>query len=298
MRGDLSYEQRLRRKPQWAIAESDRFFAGTSGLHDTLRNLTEKLDELCIAYAVIGGMALTAYGYARMTDDIDVLVTKPDLKKIHSKLVGLGYRREFEGSKNIRDTSTKVKIEFVLTGDYPGSGKPQPVRFPDPADAEPLVQDGVKFVGLHRLIELKLASGMTGGPDRSKDFVDVQQLIQLLRLPRSVDEKLHEYVRGKYDELWDDLHAMKKKFVRLWRNKSLTLDAKSIDDMIETVAGAADELRKMKADGVTLDPEGGTGDDYAHLTTTDPDIARKYDMHDESEFFDDEDEGDGPGTDE
>jgi hypothetical protein len=269
------------------MAESDRFFQGNSGLHETLRNLQAKLDELGIPYVVIGGMALTAHGFARMTEDIDVLVTKADLKKIHAKLVGLGYKRAFEGSKNIRDTNTNVKIEFVLTGDYPGSGKPQPVSFPNPADAEPVVLEGVKFVGLHRLIELKLASGMTGGPDRAKDIVDVQQLIKLLQLPRCVDEDLHEYVRGRYDQLWDELHAVKKKYVLLWRNKFLAVDAKSIDDMIETLSSAADALRRMKADGVTLDPEGGTGDDYASFTTTDADVAKKYDMHDESEFFGD-----------
>ena len=38
-----------------------------------------------------------------------------------------------------------------------------------------------------------------------------------------------------------------------------------------------------------IDPDGGTADDYAQLVTTDPDVARKYDMHDESEFFDEED---------
>jgi hypothetical protein len=270
------------------MAESDRFFRGHSGLHETLRHLEAKLDELGIPYVVIGGMALTAHGFARMTEDIDVLVTRADLKKIHAKLLGLGYRRVFEGSKNIRDTSTHVKIEFVLTGDYPGSGRPQPVSFPDPADAEPVVLEGVKFVGLNRLIELKLASGMTGGPDRAKDIVDVQQLIRLRQLPRSLGKDLHEYVRGKYDQLWDELRAVKKKYVLLWRNKLSTLDAKSLDDMIETLSGAADELRRMKADGVTLDPESGTGDDHAYLTTTDVDVAKKYDMHDESEFFGEE----------
>jgi|CZKU01.1.fsa_nt_gi hypothetical protein len=272
------------------MAESDRFFQGNSSLHETLRNLNAKLDEHGIPYVVIGGMALTAHGFARMTEDIDVLVTKADLKKIHTKLVGLGYTRVFEGSKNIRDTNTNVKIEFVLTGDYPGSGKPQPVSFPDPADVESVMLEGVKFVGLHRLIELKLASGMTGGPHRAKDIVDVQQLIKLLQLPRSVDNSLHEYVRSKYDQLWDELQAVKKKYVLLWRNKFLTIDSKSIDDMIETSSGAADELRRMKADGITLDPEGGAGDGYAYLTTTDADVAKKYDMHDESEFFGDDDD--------
>ena len=46
----------------------------------------------------------------------------------------------------------------------------------------------------------------------------------------------------------------------------------------------------MLADGVTLDPHGGTSDDYAYLATTDPIIAKKYAMHDEKEFWGDDDE--------
>ena len=45
----------------------------------------------------------------------------------------------------------------------------------------------------------------------------------------------------------------------------------------------------MLADGVTLDPDGGTADDYAYLVTTDPQVAKKYGMEDESEFFNDDD---------
>ena len=59
---------------------------------------------------------------------------------------------------------------------------------------------------------------------------------------------------------------------------------------------ATEQLRKMKADGVVLDPDGGTADDYAHLVTADPDIARKYDMHDEAEFFVDDEEEEEPGA--
>ncbi len=47
-------------------------------------------------------------------------------------------------------------------------------------------------------------------------------------------------------------------------------------------------LPRMQADGVVLDPEGGTGDDCARLVTTDPALARKYDMHEDSEFFADD----------
>ena len=292
----LSYERQLQIDPTWAMAESTRFFEGMSELHRTLVEVTRRFDELGVAYAVIGGMALTVHGYARMTEDIDVLVTRSDLKKIHSSLVGRGYRRIFQGSKNIRHADTRVKIEFVIAGDYPGSGKPQAVRFPDPADIEPVEHDGVKFVDLSCLVELKLASGISGGPDRARDLVDVQQLIKTLRLMRDFSVGLQQDVRPKYEELWDGLHAATatRKYVRLWRNKFLTLEARSMSDMIHMLGDAVDELRQMEADGVVLDPEGGTGDDYAYLVTTDPAIAEKYDMHDESEFFldDADDEGD------
>jgi hypothetical protein len=267
------------------MAESARFFDGASGLHATLHQLAKKLDELGIPYVVIGGMALTAHGYARMTEDIDVLVTRPHLKAIHAALVGLGYKREFHGAKNIRDTSTLVKIEFVLTGDFPGSGRAQPISFPDPSDTDPVEHDGVKFIGLARLVELKLASGMTGGADRAKDLVDVQHLIKTSPLRRDFAAGIHAYVRAKYEELWDALHATSKRYVRLWRSELPTKDATSLDEMIATLGAAVEELRSMQADGVVLDPDGAMGDGHAYLVTTDPDVARKYDMHDASEFF-------------
>jgi hypothetical protein len=277
------------------MAESTKFFEGSSGLHRTLQELTRRFDALGVGYVIIGGMALTAHGYARMTEDIDVLVTKPDLRKILSNLDGLGYKRIFEGSKNLRDTSTLVKIEFVLTGDYPGSGEPQPISFPSPEDTHPVEHDGVKFIGLIGLVELKLASGMTGGADRAKDLIDVQQLIATLHLTKDLSTLLHEYVRPKYQDLWDGLHARKKKFVRLWPSNVQTLEARSIEEMIKGLESAAEELRRMKAAGVTLEPASGTASGYAHLVTSDPAIAEKYNLHEESEFFADEEDG-SPGS--
>lgn len=263
----LGYERRLQQDPRWALAESGRYFEGTSKLQQTLVKLRTRLDELGIAYVVIGGMALGVHGYVRMTEDINVLVTRSELAKLHKHLVGRGYVRLFEKSKNIRDAETRVKVEFVLTGDYPGSGKPQPVSFPDPADTEPVERDGVKFIGLARLVELKLASGMSGGPDRAKDLVDVQQLVKVASLPRDLADRLNPDVRPKYHELWDALHATPRKYVRVRQRES------------------ADELRQMQADGVTTDSQG-------RLLTSDPALAEKYDMHEESEFF--EYEGDDP----
>ena len=63
--------------------------------------------------------------------------------------------RPFSTSKNLRDTLNGVKIEFLITGEFPGDGKPKPVAFPSPQDVFE-IRDGIKVLQLPRLIELKL----------------------------------------------------------------------------------------------------------------------------------------------
>jgi hypothetical protein len=74
------------------------------------------------------------------------------------------------------------------------------VAFPDPA-AVGVERDGVRYLSLPMLIELKLASGLTN-PLRLKDIVDVQELIRLLKLPSGFADQLDPSVRGKFLELW------------------------------------------------------------------------------------------------
>lgn len=77
-------------------------------------------------YAVCGGVALNAHDFRRFTEVVDILVTRESLKVIHDRLDGLGYVPPFRGSKNLRDVEQGVRIEFLLSGDYPGDGKPKP----------------------------------------------------------------------------------------------------------------------------------------------------------------------------
>jgi hypothetical protein len=88
-----------------------------------------------------------------------------------------------------------------VTGGFPGDGKPKPVAFPDPQDTS-VVLEGVRFLKLPKLIELKLASGMTN-PGRLKDLADVQELIRALNLPRDTERDLDPFVREKFCGLWD-----------------------------------------------------------------------------------------------
>jgi len=187
------------------LKEADRFFMREGVVHQTLSEFTRKLDELRIPYAVVGGMALNAHGFERFTVDVDILVTRDSNRIIHEKLDGLGYVPPFAGSRNLRDTQTGTRIEFLITGEYPGDGKPKPIAFPDPVGVSVEIE-GVRYLRLETLIELKLASGMTN-PNRLKDISDIQELIRVTRPPRELAARLHEFVRTKYLELWDGLQS-------------------------------------------------------------------------------------------
>lgn len=190
----------MQRGGEAAIRAAGRFFMKDDPVHQTLKAITESLTELKIPYCVAGGMALVAHGYDRTTVDIDVIVTEQGLAAIHENLEGRGYLRPFLNSRNLRDTATQVRIEFLVTGRFPGDGKPKPVAFPDPAK-EGVEIDGIRYVSLSSLIELKLASGMSAA-HRLKDLADAQELIRVLKLPREFMDRLNPYVREKFDELW------------------------------------------------------------------------------------------------
>jgi hypothetical protein len=194
-----TYEQLLNSDFQLALREGDMFFQGEGSVQKTLRRIAQRLNEISVDYAIAGGMALFAHGFRRYTEDVDVLVTAEGLAKIHQELEGLGYIRPFAASKNLRDAETGVRIDFIVSGQYPGDGKPGPVSFPIPADAS-IEQDGIRIISLPKLIELKLASGQAA--HRLKDLGDVQQMIEHLKLPQAFADQLDPSLRDSYQQIW------------------------------------------------------------------------------------------------
>jgi len=175
--------ERERTVPE-VYAEGLRYFMGEGTINKTLTRLASDLEQRGIDYMVIGAVALLAHGYPRFTEDIDLVMTSEGLQKFHDELVGLSY---------------SPSIEVMTTGEFPGDGKPKPVSMPRPADAS-IEINGIKFVTLEKLIELKLASGVSAA-DRLKDLADVQELIKIRKLDSDFALKLDPYVRAKYLEL-------------------------------------------------------------------------------------------------
>lgn len=181
-------------------AEGQRYFMGEGQLNNALARLVADLKKHNIDYLVIGAVALMAHGYPRFTEDIDLILDANGIERFHLELVGLGYSPAFQGArKRVRSTRDGIPIEFLSSGEYPGDGKPKPVSFPRPAEASVEI-DGVKFPTFEKLVELKLASGMTA-PDRLKDLADVQELIKIRGLSSEFAETLNPYVREKFLEL-------------------------------------------------------------------------------------------------
>lgn len=191
--------ERERSVPE-VYAEGLRYFMGEGTINKTLARLAGDLQQRGIDYIVIGAIALLAHGYPRFTEDIDLVMTSEGLQKFHDELVGLGYTPAFSGAKKrLRSTTDGVPIEVMTTGEFPGDGKPKPVSMPRPDEASVEI-DGIRFVTLEKLIELKLASGISAS-DRLKDLADVQELIKIKRLDADFARKLDPYVRAKYLEL-------------------------------------------------------------------------------------------------
>jgi hypothetical protein len=196
----LTYEDRLDRDSVWALEEGGMYFDRRSAVHDTLTRLAKNLNELNVDYAIAGAMAMFLHGFRRFTEDVDVIVTREGLEAIHTALDGRGYVRPFEKSKDLRDTHNGVKIDFIISGQFPGDGKPGPVAFPIPREVS-IEIDGVRIVSLPKLVELKLASGQAS--HRLKDLGDVQELIQQLKLPKEFAHQLGPSLREAYERLWD-----------------------------------------------------------------------------------------------
>jgi hypothetical protein len=103
--------------------------------------------------------------------------------------------------RSFRDTETNVKIEIITAGEFPGDGLPKPVSFPEP-EGQTVEEDEVLVIKLEKLIELKLASGLSA-PHRMRDLADVQDLILALNLPLALKDKLDESVHSEYQRIWE-----------------------------------------------------------------------------------------------
>lgn len=174
------------------------FFDGTDAVHQTMRRVVRKLEETRIAYAIVGGMAVNAHRYTRTTGDVDFLLTGEGFNAFVKFAASGDFDRVPGRSRRFVDRRTGVTFDVIITGLFPGSGRPGPIAFPDPA-AVTEVMEGTRVVDLKTLIELKLAA------HRHKDFGDVVELIGIHNLDEAYADRLHPSVRNDYIECLEEM---------------------------------------------------------------------------------------------
>jgi hypothetical protein len=179
------------------IKEVDMFFQKNDPVHKTMRRVVKQLVKAKIPYAIVGGMAVNAHGHKRTTDDLDVLLTAEGLAEFRKRYVPKHYDSHPQLPRRFTDLKNEVTIDFLLAGLYPGSGRPGPISFPDPAAVSQTIEE-MQVLDLATLIQLKLAAR------RHQDFADVVSLIRVQQLDETFGERLHPSVRGDYIECLEE----------------------------------------------------------------------------------------------
>lgn len=193
---ESSLEERSRNFRKF-LREIEMFFEGRSPEHKTLRRLAQKLERANITYAVVGGMAVGAHKYKRTTNDVDILLTREGYKQFCKLFVPKAYDRVPNRPHRFLDRRQQRTIDILITGDFPGSGRPGPVSYPDPSQVNQEIAD-TWVVNLPTLIQLKLAAR------RHQDFADVVNLIQFNNLDESFLPHLHPSLHQDFIECLEE----------------------------------------------------------------------------------------------
>ena len=173
------------------------FFERRDKVHQTARRLVRRFDKAGIPYAIAGAMAVNLHGARRTTDDVDFLLTQQGFDRVVAEFVGKDTGRVPGRPRRFVDLKNGVTFDILITGRYPGSGKPGPIAFPDPTRASTTIEK-TNVLTLDQLIQLKLAA------HRHYDFGDVVSLIRVHRLDETFAKRLHASVRADFIECLEE----------------------------------------------------------------------------------------------
>jgi hypothetical protein len=179
------------------LKEISMFFEKRSPQHKAMRRLVRRLKKAGIPYAIMGAMAVNAHRAERTTKDVDVLLTQEGLDRFRQEFVGNDYEQVEGRPRRFVEKESGVTLDVLVTGRYPGRGKPGPISFPDPEQASEEIEK-TRVLTLPHLIQLKLAAR------RYYDFGDVVLLIRTHNLDESFLEKLHPSVHQDFIECLEE----------------------------------------------------------------------------------------------
>ena len=131
------------------------------------------------------------------TKDVDFLVTADGLKSFRDRYLHKEFAPVPGRPRRFMDPANNVCFDLLVTGLFPGSGKPGPIAFPNPRDVTEIIENRC-VVNLPTLVQLKLAAR------RYQDFADVVNLIRVHNLDESFLTQLHPAVHKDFVECLEE----------------------------------------------------------------------------------------------
>lgn len=177
---------------------------GNESLWSVAARCHQLLSEAGIAYSVCGGVAVCLHGYQRNTTDLDLIIRGEDSDAVREILTKGGYSWDAEQAEF--RTPDGIAIQFVIAGQK--AGKETKVSISQPVGDLNVEQiEGLSVVRLSRLIEMKIACGMSNLRRTHKDFADVVELISKRGLDGSFARHLHKSLRPTFRQLVRNAYA-------------------------------------------------------------------------------------------
>ena len=177
---------------------------GNESLWSVAARCHQLLSEAGIAYSVCGGVAVCLHGYQRNTTDLDLIIRGEDSDAVREILTKGGY--SWDPDQAEFRSPDGIAIQFVIAGQK--AGKETEVLISQPIGDLNVEQiEGLSVVRLSRLIEMKIACGMSNLRRTHKDFADVVELISKRGLDGAFARHLHKSLRPTFRQLVRNAYA-------------------------------------------------------------------------------------------
>jgi hypothetical protein len=157
----------------------------------------EQLVKLNVPHALIGGMALSEYGYGRGTQDVDWLIPEEFSMQVADAFIGAGFQI-FHQTADVLQLSGKAEIDFIIAR--------RPISRKMIEEAHYSDQLKMPVVLAEDLIGLKIQC-YAGNPKRkNKELSDIQELID--RCENLNWEKIKFY--ADHFQEWETIEKLKQ----------------------------------------------------------------------------------------
>ena len=163
-----------------------------------IEQFTNELESVGVQYAIIGGLAVFAYGGERTTFDVDFLIHGDDREKIKQIAQGLSLKIINENEEVIQ-FSGQIQIDII---------------FANREKARAMLSNAKKIdclpypvVSAEDLVGLKIQA-FSG--DRSREFIDKGDILTIFKNVSELDfNKIKEY--ADLFNVWNEIEEIKKR---------------------------------------------------------------------------------------